>query len=69
MRPDDERDDVPIGPRGAPGDPTTLRREWTARSPEEECAQLEAYLVECRRCGDTCEVERVEARLRLLHAR
>lgn len=69
MRPHDELDDVPIGPKGAPGDPTTLRREWTDLSPEEERVQLEAYLAECRQRGDTVEVERVEARLRLLHAR
>jgi hypothetical protein len=72
MRPGDDDpalDDVPIGPKGAPGDPTTFSREWTALSPEEERIQLETYLEECRRRGDAGEVERVEARLRLLHAR
>jgi hypothetical protein len=60
--------DVPIGPKGAPDD-AALPREWTALSPEEEAIRLEETLAMARHAGDACEVERIEARLRMLHAR
>jgi hypothetical protein len=61
-------DDVPVAPKGAP-DADALPREWTALSPEEEAIRLEEALAAARTCGDACEVERIEARLRMLHAR
>jgi hypothetical protein len=73
MRPNDEVPeitDVPVGPKGsAVGNGQTLAREWTALSPEEELIRLEECLDDARRRGDTSEVERIEARLRMLHQR
>lgn len=62
---------VPVAPKGPPGvdERETLSREWTALTPEEECRVLESLLARARDAGDAREIERIEARLRLLHAR
>jgi hypothetical protein len=55
-------------PKGSPSSAarTTLRREWTTLSVDEEAAQLRTQLAEARARDDHQEVRRQRARVRLL---